>query len=597
MSANNVKITFNEKNCQIKLSVSREFVRKNPCPDSILRKAETKMKELKNEGRIESYEVFEKKLRRAWMSIQTGKTETKADLLTLIIAEGKQFEGFRREKTNRSEDPPLSTIDNDIPAQKELGDYPGKGLIKVRFSTDLMEATITNFDLKVYEDHPECQFDEEWLKMEFQRFGFVELREDHGKRILENARRRQDLNQLAFASGYPGAPGEIPYLVPGWMEDGECDPDMNLEELDTKILEKGELVARIAFKTKPIPAKDVFGRLRPAPVPEGGNTFDVGEGLEEKDWGFFYATIVGMPVFCGNKVSVSRALIIKGDVTASSQSIHYDGPVRVLGGVEHGGCIVAQEDIFIGKAVQGGILRSGGSITVKGGVITGKDGGYISAKNHITAHFIENSVVFAGGNIKVARSVINSRVIVGGDLITSEHSDGIVGGGHISCEGSLETYQLGFDNGTETQIDLGHRAKKEISLKIKKNRLMKLEKYLAVCELDLKELRKKLPLQMTDPLKERKSDLIVRSRRTKKLIERCQNLIGICEAGINYNSETKMIVLGPAFDSCTINICGKNLAFSTNLHGIVVLSPKVLGKEIISLEEYKSIVRKKESAS
>ena len=117
---------------------------------------------------------------------------------------------------------------------------------------------------------------------------------------------------------------------------------------------------------------------------------------------------------------------IRGDVDFSSGNINFIGDVTISGGVTSGFEVKAGGDIEVDGVVESARVESGGNITLHKG-IAGAEKGMIQADGAITARFIENARVMAGGDVTVSDAIIQSIVWSGASVRCEGKRGTIVG--------------------------------------------------------------------------------------------------------------------------------------------------------------------------
>ena len=193
---------------------------------------------------------------------------------------------------------------------------------------------------------------------------------------------------------------------------------------------------------------DVFGRplkrRRPAQpiVPE--------DGVVRKD-DLMKATRAGRCRIDGNRIRVEPRLDIPTDVNFGTGNIRFDGDVNVRGSVLDLFLVGSTADIHISGAVEAAQVHAGADIIIGGG-IAGKDKGQVTAGGSVKCRYISNGRVCAGGNLKVAGEVANSRVITSGTVIAES---GTILGSHITANGGVSCRTLGSPAFVKTTVDVG----------------------------------------------------------------------------------------------------------------------------------------------
>ncbi len=217
---------------------------------------------------------------------------------------------------------------------------------------------------------------------------------------------------------------------------------------------KGTVICEIINPVQGRLGTSVYGQpFRPrtvkAPaVPRGENVdlITVDERMSQ-----LVAAIDGNLIFKDRRFCVENTFRVNGNVNNSIGNINFTGNVIVTGDVCEGYSIKTDGDVTVYGIVEGASIYAGGSIILQKG-INGMGKGILEAQKDITAKFIENCTVQAGGDIK-SESVINSTVEADGGLMLTGR--GTLVGGHISVFGSIDVKIIGSRSYTPISIALG----------------------------------------------------------------------------------------------------------------------------------------------
>ncbi|WMJ82901.1 DUF342 domain-containing protein [Oscillospiraceae bacterium LTW-04] len=163
------------------------------------------------------------------------------------------------------------------------------------------------------------------------------------------------------------------------------------------------------------------------------------------------AAIDGNLVYKDKRFCVEHTFKVNGNVNNSVGNINFTGNVIVTGDVCEGYSIRTNGDVTVYGIVEGASIYAGGNIILQKG-INGMGKGILEAQKDITAKFIENCTVRAGGDIK-SESVINSTVEADGGLMLIGR--GTLVGGNITVFGSVDAKIVGSRSYTHINIVLG----------------------------------------------------------------------------------------------------------------------------------------------
>jgi len=226
--------------------------------------------------------------------------------------------------------------------------------------------------------------------------------------------------------------------------------DGTVDLLELGIVEnvsRGQLLCKITLPTNGTEGMTVTGAPIPAsrgksvPSMTGQNTQQSEDGTE------IYATIDGQVEFNRQKINVNETFTVQEDVDTSTGNIRVTGNVVVKGSVRTGFCVEATGNIEVKSTVENAVLKAGGNINLRGGII----GGEISCKGELNSKYIENSKIEVAGDIR-AEYILNSLVMCGKSIRTFGHAR-IVGGKCMAGE-DIEAREIGSAAGTSTSVEL-----------------------------------------------------------------------------------------------------------------------------------------------
>ncbi|MCD6442654.1 MAG: DUF342 domain-containing protein [Thermotogae bacterium] len=233
----------------------------------------------------------------------------------------------------------------------------------------------------------------------------------------------------------------------------KSDGKVDMREMGKiKIVKKGQL---LAVKIPPTPGREginVFGERVP-PVPGKDIELKAGKNTEVIDGGTkIIATADGIPKYVNGTFEVDEVLMINGDIDYSTGNIDFPGSVIVKGGVKPGFILKARENVEIHDIVEAATVLAGGNIRVTG--VKGRGKGLIEAGRDVHAKFIENAEINARNDVIIERSVINSTIKAGRDVIVLGKPGEIVGG-TISATRRIIANVIGSPLSVKTRVEVG----------------------------------------------------------------------------------------------------------------------------------------------
>lgn len=469
-------------------------------------------------------------------------------------------------------------------------DYPGAGKLDIVIDPDGMEAIVRSFASSVYEDKS-FRADETWVKNELKRCGVhIDMAKPYLKEIYNNIAMKESLEGLTVATGNKSKNGSKPYLFANYQElkksrrdEVEGEGAVNIRDLQQRsIVKVGELVATLRYEHPPMQGRDVYGKT--LENGHGGQVrVNVGEGIEERSTGKFYATVDGIPNIEKTSISIDKVMLHKGDVNLRTGDIVFDGPVEITGSIDSGASVDVRGDLKVRGSIRNAFVRCGGDLEVRNGIITGEKG-LVNARGEIKAEFIENSNIQCGGSLSVSKVLLNSNVISGGEIQVLNRESGVIAGGLISCRENLTTGVLAFKHGNVTELNIGVDWKAEISVRIRQTRMDKVIEVQSKDRNSLREVMARKKSQMTQKHEQRKKHFQDRLVRERALIEKCQQHLDQAKAQLVYDNEVRVMVFQTLHANVKVQVGGSSVAVESDMAGVALLGKRMHGSKIVSVE-------------
>ncbi|MGK4474738.1 DUF342 domain-containing protein [Aeromonas molluscorum] len=323
------------------------------------------------------------------------------------------------------------------------------------------------------------------------------------------------LLQPAIAHGIPPIPGQDTrferlvdtpsdrILKPQETEHGKVD----LRDLGSLItVRAGDPLMRRHPATQGSPGLTVTGQH--LPVKPGKEMAMVpGEGtlIASDDPNLLLASRPGLPCQEKQGMRVDDVLSLK-QVDARSGHVTFEGALVISGDVFAGMRIKASGDVVIGGFVEGADIESGGSITVRHGIIGRKTEESdllcrLSAQGEIHAAYAQYAKLEAGGNIQIQTQLTHCHSRSGQDLLVGDSAmrKGTLLGGISIANRQILAPSIGASaaNHTRLQILGGYFTHKQQEQELKQRKQVCREQLLKVQDLLLKLLQ--LPSDRRNP--------------------------------------------------------------------------------------------------
>lgn len=217
-----------------------------------------------------------------------------------------------------------------------------------------------------------------------------------------------------------------------------------------RIVAAGQTFGRAVAYAKGHDGVNVFGKAIPHKA-EICNKVGVGKNATlGPDGESLLAGVSGVVQVEGLKVWIEPRLAVDHDVDFSTGNINFAGDITVGRNVLDLFHVQATGAITILGLVEAATIEGGGNLTVHGG-IAGKEKGRCMVGGDVTAKFISNAHIEAGGNVTARKEINNARIICQG-MLTVE--DGPITGGHTSARGGVTCETLGSASAVRTLVEV-----------------------------------------------------------------------------------------------------------------------------------------------
>jgi uncharacterized protein (DUF342 family) len=204
----------------------------------------------------------------------------------------------------------------------------------------------------------------------------------------------------------------------------------------------GEIIAGIPGKLSPL-------------------TFDKTVKYSDSDLNFS-ALVSGHPMLKDNQLIILTVFEIE-NVDLSTGDISYEGDILIHKDVSSGFNLKTEKNIEIRGSIHHSNIYAGGNISCVGGKILGEEG-ILSAGGNITIPFVDGGWIEAGDSIIIQKHLINTQVTVKNALLCNP-TEGLLLGGKMKAENLIQTFILGCENETRTEIILNNMTERLDRLK------------------------------------------------------------------------------------------------------------------------------------
>ena len=394
--------------------------------------------------------------------------------------------------------------------------------------------------------------------------------------------------ELLLAEGTPPTEPQDAELIFADSEETQ-DPDEQDSEPDRidfyrqcriRTVLEGGVIGRLRPAAPGTPGVDVFGKS--VPPERKPREIELGENVEVDADGQVRAKVSGKVHFVGGRLSVQPVIEIKGDVNFETGSIDTPTDVLIRGNVLDGFYVRGARNVTVGGAIGAAEVRAGADVQANGG-IAGKGKGSIEAGGHVVAKFCDECSVRAGGDVSVAKEILNSTIHARGRLRLAA---GALIGGYAHARCGAEIRAAGSDGNVKTTISVGIDPAvlekcREIDEQVNK-RKEAAAKIRQTVEPLLAQLKRLLPAQ-----RERATELMYEADRIEASI---QDLLNQKDAMLKESTPEEpayLLVSSKAYSGVTIIIGDRMTTLTRDLSGPVRIMRRRVNRvdEIVAIND------------
>jgi hypothetical protein len=256
---------------------------------------------------------------------------------------------------------------------------------------------------------------------------------------------------VLVAKGIPPEPGQDATFeklfhegqTKGQPQEGK-DGKVDYHELGmVASVEKGTPLLRKIPATEGVPGTGVDGLpVAPKPGKDAQLIPGVGTEISAEDANLLLASLNGQPVFLRDTAKVVNKLELPG-VNFETGNIDFGGSVYVRGPILPGFKVKAGGDLVAFEEVDALELIAAGSVVLRGGTF-GKHRCQITAQGDVKAKFLNDCVIYCGGDLIVEDLIARCSVVCEGTLKAGQQGGkGQVYGGHLVATKGVRAKVLG----------------------------------------------------------------------------------------------------------------------------------------------------------
>lgn len=216
------------------------------------------------------------------------------------------------------------------------------------------------------------------------------------------------------------------------------------------IVEKDQHVATLHPPQSGIDGRDVTGRNKPAN--EGRPcAVEPDDTLQLDARHRLFATVGGVLVREGNRVTVSNRLEIPENVDFATGNLNFGGDIHVRNAIRDLFIVKTRGNLEVHGLIGAAHIETKGDLIAKGG-IAGREIATAKVHGNLHARYIDSANVEVHHDLIVDREVINARMLIHGNVLAEKAS--LIGGESVMVQ-NVHLATVGSDGEVPTYVTLG----------------------------------------------------------------------------------------------------------------------------------------------
>ncbi len=286
----------------------------------------------------------------------------------------------------------------------------------------------------------------------------------------------------------------------------------------------------------------------------------------EPDGKTYTATVDGKIVMIGNRIEITRLLVVE-DVSLASGNVKFDGSLYVRGDVGSGARIEATEDIVVDGYVQDASIECGRNVVLRKGMNGGRSG-RIYAVGSVMGKFFESVKIRASEDIR-ADYCMNCDLYTEGQIVISGTNGSLMGGTAFATKG-VRAENIGNHAGIKTTVKLGINEKVLLQLREAEASINSVQQELKILQNAYADFKKKYPAEQRNTM-----DVFLKIENaiyTKEMeLEKLNDSKKEIEDAVTQMQDARVIVYHTIYEGVTMDINGISWT-SKILRGVTIQS-------------------------
>ncbi len=282
----------------------------------------------------------------------------------------------------------------------------------------------------------------------------------------------------------------------------------------------------------------------------------------------YIANVGGKIELNGNKMTISKLLVVSENLTHESGHVEFDGSILVKGNIGMGACIKAGEDIVVEGQVVGANIKSGGNILLKKGA-AGGGYGIIEAEGSVLGKSFE-SITVKTGNFFNTNYCINCDVTAK-ERISVYGKNGFIVGGITRSSTSICAHNIGNAAKTPTVLELGANERDIIKYNSIRKEISRAQGELKLLEESKENMQEKYTvraLRRMSLYSKTERAIRIKEKELDQLSKRCNEMVKEMVTEIDLTRDIKLVGSGTVYPGCIIGIEGIYMPVKNKLSNV-----------------------------
>lgn len=335
------------------------------------------------------------------------------------------------------------------------------------------------------------------------------------------------------------------------------------------VVEKGATLGSIVPGAPSVDGADVEGSAIPAEGAPQPLRLHRSVGRSAEDPLRIIARGAGRVLDNGCVLRVEETLQVPADVDFESGNIDATVHVYIHGKITDLFEVKTTRSVTVGGAIEAARVTAGGDVVVRRGIV-GRKSGLVCAGGDIVAKHTSEANLFALGDVRIAKQLMNSHVCVCGTLRAATAA---IIGGSVHARGIIDVQHLGSDANVPTRIVAGVHPESVREVALIDQRVTQTEALIAGIEQSVEPLLS-APETLDDTQRSRARDLIAKAGEAAGRVDELKQRRAALLDHIYADENASVCVSGQIRANVKIRIGDRETLFNKDLKGPVVIEKR-----------------------